>query len=262
MADVPEAGVDRAGVTQDAVLGGRLTLLQPRRGHRAGHDAILLAAAVAAQGGAHAVGGHAVDLGAGVGTAGLALAARVPGLRVTLVEIDPVLAALASRNVALNRLEDRAVALTLDAGAPARSFVAAALPGGSVDWVLMNPPFNTAAHQASADKARAHVAPDDLLPVWLKTASRLLRPNGRVVLIHRADGLASVLKALVDFGGVAVLPVYPKPRAAAIRVLVGAIKGSRTPLSVLPGLTLADAMGRPTAEAELILREAQPLPLW
>jgi len=32
-------------VTADAVLGGRLLLKQPRRGHRVGHDAILLAAA-------------------------------------------------------------------------------------------------------------------------------------------------------------------------------------------------------------------------
>ena len=69
--------------SEDAVLGGRLRLRQPLRGHRVGHDAILLAAATGAQSGE-----HAVDLGAGVGGAGLALAARVPGLRVSLVEID------------------------------------------------------------------------------------------------------------------------------------------------------------------------------
>ena len=67
--------LDRDDVTDDGVLGGRLKLLQPRRGHRFGHDAILLAAAVAAE-----PGEHTVDLGAGVGAAGLALAQRVPGL--------------------------------------------------------------------------------------------------------------------------------------------------------------------------------------
>src|SRR5262245_20733903 len=70
-----------ADVTEDAVLGGRLRLRQPRRGHRVGHDAILLAAATAAL-----PGERAVELGSGVGAAGLALAARVPGLAVTLVE--------------------------------------------------------------------------------------------------------------------------------------------------------------------------------
>src|SRR6266550_6557757 len=78
-----------AEITEDAVLGGRLTLRQPRSGHRFGHDAILLAAATDAR-----PGDTAVDLGAGVGTAGLALAHRVPKLKVALVEVDPMLADL------------------------------------------------------------------------------------------------------------------------------------------------------------------------
>src|SRR3954471_16991492 len=84
-----------AETTLDAVLGGRLTLRQPKRGHRVGDDAILLAAATQAE-----PGEHAIELGAGVGAAGLALAQRVPGLNVTLVEIDAALAALARENAA------------------------------------------------------------------------------------------------------------------------------------------------------------------
>src|SRR5215472_18655381 len=92
-------GVD---TTQDAVLGGRLTLRQPKRGHRVGHDAILLAAATGAR-----PGEHAIDLGAGVGAAGLALAARVDRVTVTLVEIDPALAALAAENIVCNAMGTR-----------------------------------------------------------------------------------------------------------------------------------------------------------
>src|SRR6266568_5268123 len=95
-----------AETTLDAALGGRLELRQPRRGHRFGHDALLLAAATAAR-----PGEHAVDLGAGVGAAGLALAIRVPGLSVTLVEIDPQLAALAAGNIVRNHLADSAGAI-------------------------------------------------------------------------------------------------------------------------------------------------------
>src|SRR6266571_2659777 len=91
-----------APLSEDAVLGGRLRLRQPKRGHRVGHDAILLAAACPAR-----VGERAVDLGAGVGAAGLALAARVPGTAVTLVEIDSRLAALAAENAQLNGLAAR-----------------------------------------------------------------------------------------------------------------------------------------------------------
>src|ERR1700724_2916169 len=106
-------------VTEDAVLGGALRLRQPRRGHRVGHDAVLLAAACPAL-----PGEHVVDLGAGVGAAGLALAARAREIAVTLVEIDPDLAALATQNAQLNGLAARVKSITLDAVAPARAFAA------------------------------------------------------------------------------------------------------------------------------------------
>src|SRR5215468_12160123 len=96
-------------LTDDAVLGGRLRLWQPRRGHRFGLDAILLAAATPARD-----RDRAIDLGAGVGAAGLALAARVPGLRVTLVEVSADLAALAALNAARNQLAGRVDAVALD----------------------------------------------------------------------------------------------------------------------------------------------------
>src|SRR3954453_14412263 len=73
-------------LTENAFLGGRLRLRQPKSGHRAGHDAILLAAATAAR--AH---DRVVDFGAGVGAAGLALSARVSAIRLVLIEIDGVL---------------------------------------------------------------------------------------------------------------------------------------------------------------------------
>src|SRR5438128_9783832 len=91
-----------AEVTEDAALGGRLRLKQPRRGHRVGHDAILLAAACPAR-----AGERVVDLGAGVGAAGLALALRVAGIEVALVEVDAGLARLAAQNVQINGLATR-----------------------------------------------------------------------------------------------------------------------------------------------------------
>jgi tRNA1(Val) A37 N6-methylase TrmN6 len=248
-----------ADTTADAVLGGRLVLRQPRRGHRVGHDAILLAAATGAK-----AGEHAVDLGAGVGAAGLALAARVPGLSVTLVEIDPALATLAADNIARNRLADRVRAVALDATAPARAFAAAALPPGSAARVLVNPPFNDGAtRNVSPDAGRrlAHVSTAGIAP-WLRSAGRLLGARGSLTLIWRADGLADLLAALArGFGAVRVQPVHPRPDAPAIRVLVRAVKASRAPLALLPGLTLADADGRPTAQAEAVLRHGAALPL-
>jgi tRNA1(Val) A37 N6-methylase TrmN6 len=247
---------EQGETSEDAVLGGRLVLRQPLRGHRVGHDAILLAAATSVKS-----GDHAIDLGSGVGGAGLALARRIEGLNVTLVEIDPVLTALAAGNAQRNDLSDRVRAVRLDVEASAADFTAAGLAPAAAACVLMNPPFNVA-QQPSPDQARrlAHAASAATLERWLRAAARLLRPDGVATLIWRADGLADVLAALDKvFGAITVLPVHPKPAAPAIRVLVRATKGSRAPLVLLPGFLLADADGKPTAAAEAVLREGEAL---
>jgi tRNA1(Val) A37 N6-methylase TrmN6 len=247
-------------MTEDAALGGKLRLKQPKGGHRVGHDAILLAAACPVR-----AGERAVDLGAGVGAAGLALALRVEGTEVVLVEVDAGLARLAAENVQLNGLGARASTVVLDVAAPARAFAAAELGPDSVARVLMNPPFNDPARQRASPDARrrlAHAGSGAALPVWIKTAARLLRPRGTLTMIWRADGLADVLQALAPvFGAVAVLPVHPGEEKAAIRVLVRATKASRAPLALLPGFVLNDRSGRPTAQAESVLRAGAALPL-
>jgi tRNA1(Val) A37 N6-methylase TrmN6 len=247
---------DGGAISEDAILDGRLILRQPVRGHRFGHDSVLLAAAIAAW-----PGDHAVELGAGVGAAGLALARRVEGLTVTLVEIDPALTTLARANAARNALAERVRAVCLDVGAQASEFAAAGLSPGSADHVLMNPPFN-APHNQSPDRARrlARTVSDETPARWLRTAARLLRPQGVVTLIWRADGLNGVLTAIAaGFGAVAVLPVHPKPGAAAIRVLVRGVKDSGAPLTLLPGLVLADTENRPSAQAQAVLRHGAAL---
>lgn len=248
---------DPAGFTDDLFLGGRLRLRQPRRGHRVGHDAMLLAAATGAR-----PGQRVMDFGAGVGAAGLALACRVGGLDLVLVEIDAALAALARQNAEANGIAAHVVAL--DVTADAAAFVAAGLGPDSADVVLMNPPFNDAArHQASPDAGRhaAHMAPAEMLATWVHAARRVLKSGGMLTLIWRAEGLAEVLAALDrGFGGVEVLPVHPAPGRAAIRVLVRAIKGGRGPMMLHPGLMLG---GDRVAEAAIqaVLRGEATLPL-
>ena len=58
--------------TEDKLLDGRVTLLQPRKGYRVAIDPVLLAAAVPAR-----LGDHVLDLGSGTGAASLCLAARL-----------------------------------------------------------------------------------------------------------------------------------------------------------------------------------------
>jgi tRNA1(Val) A37 N6-methylase TrmN6 len=239
--------------TDDAVLGGRLKLQQPAKGHRAGHDAILLAAAAPAC-------KHAADLGAGVGTAGLALLARGIAGRVTLIEIDPDLAALAKRNAEQNGFASRCEIVGGDVLKLGRKDGIVSL---AADLVLMNPPFNDPARKnisPDPSRRRAHSAANAELDLWVAAAERALAPNGTLVLIHRPEAIETILASLNRrFGAAELIPIFPRPGAPAIRLIVRAIKGRRTPPSMLPGLCLNDANNQPSEAINAILREGAAL---
>ena len=249
---------DRGEFTEDAFLGGQLRLLQPKSGHRAGHDAMLLAAATPAHS-----GDRVVDLGAGVGAAGLAVARRVEGIELVLVEIDAALADLARGNAASNAIA--ADVIVLDVTSDAGAFAAAGLTPDSADVVLMNPPFNDPArHRASPDKAReiAHVATVATLESWIHASRRILKSGGVLTLIWRADGLAEVLAALGrGFGSLAILPVHADTATPAIRVLICATKGGKAPTRMLAALMLNNESAVPNKQVQDILAGKGVLPL-
>jgi tRNA1(Val) A37 N6-methylase TrmN6 len=242
--------------TDDLVLGGRLKLLQPAKGHRAGHDAILLAAAAP-------YASHAIDLGAGVGTAGLALLARKAAERITLVEIDPDLATLARENAKRNGFGGQTEIVETDALKLGRKGGAASPAAANADLVLTNPPFNDPARKnISPDptRRRAHNAADSDLDLWVSTAERLLAPNGKLVFIHRPEAIEAILATLKGrFGAAELIPIFPRADAPAIRLIVRAVKGRRSPPVFLPGIVLNDGNNQPTAAANEILRNAGPL---
>jgi tRNA1(Val) A37 N6-methylase TrmN6 len=245
-------------ITEDAFLGGQLRLRQPKSGHRAGHDAMLLAAATPARS-----GDRVVDLGAGVGAAGLAVARRVAGIGLVLVEIDEALASLARENAASNAIA--ADVVVLDVTSAADAFARAGLSSDSVDVVLMNPPFNDPArHRASPDKAReiAHLSSAATLEKWIHAARRILKSGGILTLIWRADGLAEVLSALGrGFGSLAILPVHGDATMPAIRVLIRAIKGGRAPTQMHAALMLNNEPSVPNKQVQEILAGKGVLPL-
>ncbi len=249
---------DSGEFTEDAFLGGQLRLRQPKSGHRAGHDAMLLAAATPARS-----GDRVVDLGAGVGAAGLAVAKRVAGIELALVEIDATLAGLARDNAASNAIA--ADVIVLDVTSTAAAFAAAGLTPDSVDVVLMNPPFNDAArHRASPDKARvsAHVATAATLESWINAGRRILKSGGILTLIWRADGLPDVLASLDrGFGSLAILPVHADGNMPAIRVLIRAVKGGKAPTQIHAALVLNDESALPKKQVQDILAGKGVLPL-
>jgi tRNA1(Val) A37 N6-methylase TrmN6 len=237
--------------TKDRILGDRLILTQPARGHRAGTDAVLVAAAVPVQ-----PGDTVVDFGAGVGTAGLAVLMREPGARAVLVELDGDLALLAEANIRDNRLD--ATVLTEDV---ARLGLGDG-PRLTAGHIVSNPPYNSGAGRRPPDEstARARVAEEGQLDQWMRAAVRILSPGGTITLIHRPEALKEILAALEPrFGGVVLRFVHAVADDPAIRVLIQARTASHAPLRVLPPFILNAPEGGFTPEAEAVHRELAPL---
>ena len=249
--DHPSADVKPHSITRDAFLGGRLNLSQPGHGFRAGLDSVLLGASLAPQ--RHDL----IDIGAGVGTAGLVALAH-GAARATLVEIDPEMADLARSNIADNGFAERAEAVTLDILAPAEARRLAGLTPDRYDAVIANPPFfdlaaGTPAPGPSRRLARQMPAP--ALDLWVRAAAGLAAPRGEVIFILPAERLVVLLGAFEKrFGAMTLLPLSPRAGEPASRVLLRGIKGSRAPLTLLPARSLHGPDGGFSPEFEAIFR--------
>jgi tRNA1(Val) A37 N6-methylase TrmN6 len=241
----PEQGA--LAVTADALLGGRVRFTQPAAGYRAAIDPVLLAATVPED-----FAGSLADLGCGAGAAALCVAARVPGARITGIERDAALAALAAENAQANGVTDRVTIVAAD-------IRAADLPAGSFGWAIANPPYLEAARadvSPSPRRQAATVEDEAALADWIAALLRLVRPKGTLALIQRADRLADILAALRgEAGEIVVFPLWPRAGAPARRVLVRARKGIATPLRLAAGLVLHEGE-RYSAAAQAVLTGA------
>jgi len=238
--------VSAEDLTLDRFLGGRVIAGQPQSGFRAGHDTVLLAAAVPAESGS-----VVLELGSGAGIASLCLAARVPGVGIIGIEIDPDLVRLANENATRNAVADRVSFVVGDANASAdpRLFfpppllsaearrakadagevfgVAFAKPdgGGPFDHVFFNPPFHPDSSHISLVAARDRATRDssDSVRTWTGRALSLVREGGTVTAIVRADRVQDILNVAHDYSGI-VFPLFPRSGATPKRAIIHIVK--------------------------------------
>lgn len=239
--------------TRDALLGGRVMLDQPRaRGLRAGLDAVLLAAAIPAR-----PGDRVIEAGCGSGAAFLCLSARISGVDILALEREPEMAALATANAQANGC----VATIVEGDVADR-----ALGGrlGAFRHGFANPPYwpgGTVPPEAlRASATHEHGA---ALADWARFLAAAICIGGTATLIlptARFDAGIAALRG-AGFGSLCLLPLAPRERVAAKRVLLQGRRGGRGPARVLPPFTLHGADHAFTAAAEAILREAGPLPM-
>jgi tRNA1(Val) A37 N6-methylase TrmN6 len=232
-------------ITEDALLGGRIRIRQPKRGYRVNVDTLLLAAAVEARDGM-----RLMEAGSGVGAALLAVAVRNENVTLVGVERDQNIASISRENVAANGMSTRIEIVTGDVlGHEANRDV--------FDGVFVNPPFDEEGEgRAPAETRRyAHVA-DASLDKWIAALADRLTGGAALTMIHRATKTPEILSALDGrLGGAELIPIRPREGEAAKRVIVRARKGARAPFKLCPEIVMHDASGaKYTPEIEAVLR--------
>lgn len=232
------------------VLNKRVQLLQTAAGFRTSIDSVLLAAACPARDEE-----SVLDLGCGVGSAGICVLWRVPGVTLTGVEIQPESVELARKNASLNGMEQRCVFEQADI----RDF-----KGRGFDHVICNPPYLEAGtHMVSPSEslamARGHA--ELSLKDWVDVAYKALKQEGSLTIIHRADHTDKIVQAMGPrFGAVEIIPLWPHAGEVAKRVIIRAIKDRKTGSILHPGIVLhRDNSGSYTEAAERILRDGESL---
>jgi tRNA1(Val) A37 N6-methylase TrmN6 len=238
----------------DEVLGGSVKIAQPVGGYRAGTDAVLLASACPMM-----PDMTLLDVGCGVGTVGFCVLARArttatPIAKLTGIDCQKILIGLAQENIAHNNAADVAEFMCADL-----NDYPDATP---YDVVVTNPPYLAAGRaDASPDpiKAIANIESTVDLRAWLEFCRLRVKPDGHLVLIHRADRLGEILAAMQNWGWkISVLPLLPKSGQAAKRIIIRA-QNCAGDLTLCAPLVLHRDNGQYMPMVELVLRHPAAL---
>jgi tRNA1Val (adenine37-N6)-methyltransferase len=219
--------------TLDTFFGGKIQILQKRRGYRFSIDAILLSQFIKIR-----KNEKAIDLGTGCGILPLLLSHTTKAHSFVAVEIQRGLAELARKNVLLNHLDHRISVLNQDFRDLKNAFSA-----GSYDVVFSNPPYRkyrTGRVNPLMEKAVARHEIKGTIEDLISIASHLLPSKGRCYLIYPASRVVDLLYTLRSqrLEPKRLQFVHPHLDEGAKFILVESIKASGVELRILKPLFL------------------------
>lgn len=190
---------------------------------------------------------HILDLGTGTGV--IPLLAADGAAQITAVELNPVQAALAARNVQLNGLSEKITVREGDYRDPSALFACAVF-----DLVFANPPYRPAASGAVSmgdGRAAARHEITATLADTVRAAAYALRHGGRLAMVHLPERLGELVLALTaeELAVKRLRMVQPRADKAPNLLLLEAVKGAALAgMRHEPALIVRDAEGNYTAE--------------
>lgn len=240
--------------TVDELAAYDLQVIQLRTGYRFSMDPLLLCS-FAACGGVQTI----ADLGTGSGIIPLIMARKVPNARIVGFELQPEMAELARRNVAINGFEQHIEIVTSDVLTITKSSTVS-----SYDLVLANPPYRrrgTGRISPRAGRDDARHESTATLADFLSAAKFLVKPSGRIVFVFLASRLAEFLigATQLKLAPLRLQTIHGTAQAEAKMFLCELAKGRRADLSVLPPLIVYGDDGCYTDRAQQMMNGTDEL---
>ncbi len=235
-----------------SVLNGRVKLFQPEKGFRTSIDSVMLAAACPAR-----KNDSILDMGCGVGSVGLCVFSRVRDISLTGIDVQDLSIKLAVKNAQINGFKAKFILSDI------REYVVD--NDDRYNHIVCNPPYmEIGKHLVSPNAHKAisngHIDDDIEIEDWVRAALRLLKSGGCFTMIHRADMVDRIIKAMgKSFGAIEIIPLWPKMGFDAKRVIIRAIKDRKTPMKLHYGIVLHESCGKYTSKADEILRDGRGL---
>jgi tRNA1Val (adenine37-N6)-methyltransferase len=251
-----EAGLPGAeGETVDAILGGRLRIIQKKSGYRFSLDALLLANFVILK-----EGENCIDLGTGSGIVASILACRRRRGRILGIDIQEEFVAMAKRSVEMNRLAGHVEIRQGDVRHPETICVPF-----SFDAAVFNPPYRrlrSGRANLQPAKAAARHEIEGTAADFLTAAAHALRAGGRAYAIYPARRMVEMISRMrvsrIEPKRLRI--VHSRPDGVGEFILVEGVKGGREEMVVLPPLFIYGEGNGYTAEMEAIFRDLAAFP--
>jgi len=240
-------------VSKNKILGGSISLFQPKKGFRVSIDSILLSSSIKKY-------SNCMEFGTGSGVILIYLSKKFPNSKIIGVEKNIELVELAKKNLLENNVNDKNTKVICN-DILCKSFLKDY--NNKLDRVIMNPPYFSLNNVIKSDnKLKASARYETNINQWFLSAYKKLKPKGYINFVFRSENLDLILSKLYgSWGDIKIFPLWPKANMRSKLMIIQARKNINSGVQILPGLILHNNDGSYTDECNSILNNKSNIQL-